>query len=52
MDHLTSVNISHCPGQGAIGIEIRKDREDLKRIITQINNLNLFSIMCSKKKIH
>ena len=39
------------PGQGAIGIEIRKDRDDLKRIITKLT-INLFSIMCLKKKIH
>ena len=37
------------PGQGAIGIEIRKDRDDLKRIITQINNKSVFDHVLKEK---
>ena len=37
------------PGQGAIGIEIRKDRDDLKKIINQINNKSVFDNVLKEK---
>ena len=37
------------PGQGAIGIEIRNDRDDLKKIINQINNKSVFDNVLKEK---
>ena len=39
------------PGQGAIGIEARKDRKDLKIIINKINNRVVFDNVLKEKNI-
>ena len=39
------------PGQGAIGIEARKDRTDLKKIIDKINNKVVFDNVLKEKNI-
>ena len=39
------------PGQGAIGIEARKDRKDLKTIINKITNKNVFDNVLKEKNI-
>ena len=38
MDNFTFSIFPTAPGQGAIGIEARKDRKDLKTIINKITN--------------
>ena len=51
MDNFTSFYISYCSGQGAIGIEARKDRKDLKTIINKITNKIVFDNVLKEKNI-